>query len=60
MNLDSKQVKSGVIEVMSFAIEQRNHDQKKMIQKYIQPILKKNLLLLKHLLEPKRIKSTNI
>ena len=51
-NLIANQIKYGLIKAANFTIDQWNHDQKKMTQKYIKHIMKENLLLLKDSLEP--------
>ena len=62
MNQMANQIKYGLIKAANFAIDQPNHDQKKMVQKRIQHTKKENLLLLlllKDLLERQKIKFIN-
>ena len=41
----ANQTKYGQIKAANFITDHRNHGAKKMIQRYIQPIMKENLLL---------------
>ena len=54
MNLITNQTKQELIKATNFIIGQWNHDQKKMVQKCIQYIMKENLSLLKDSLEKKK------
>ena len=54
--LSQKEVNKG----SNFKLGPWNHGYKTMILRFIQPIMKESLLLLRDLLEPWRIKSTNI
>ena len=49
MSLGSNETKYGQKKVVNFTIGQRNHDYKKIIQKCVQHVMTKNLLLLKDL-----------
>ena len=56
MNQAANQMKYGQKKAVNFTIDQQNYACKIMIQKCNQHIMKKNLLLLKDLLEPKKTK----
>ena len=60
MNLIANQTKYGQAKEVNVTIDQLNHWQKKMKQKCIQYITKKNLLLLKILLEPHKYCAVDI
>ena len=59
MDQNANQLKYGWIKAGKFTLDQRNYFCRIIIQKYIQCLMKENLLLLEDSLEPKKIKNFN-